>query len=90
MNRTTPYSARYSGWFKDDVTPALKLYLNGALVFTASGNDLTCADVLTVTGTTLLTGVPTVAAAYALPVVDGANGEQLSTDGSAAVTWAAD
>ena len=90
MNRTTPYSARYTGWFKDDLTPALKLYLGGALVFTLSGNDLTCADVLTVTGTANLIGVPTVAAEYALPVVDGGNGEQLSTNGADVVTWAAD
>lgn len=89
MNRTTPYGTRFTGWFKDDVTPAMKFYLNGTLTMTVSGNDLTLADKLAVAGTSALTGVPTIGGNYALPVADGSNGQQLTTNGSGAVTWAA-
>lgn len=89
MYRTTPNSSRFSGWFNDQVTPAAKLYLNGTLVLTVAGNDLTCADTLTVTGTSLLTGVPTIGGAYTLPVAKGSAGQQLQTDGSAVGSWAA-
>lgn len=86
MYRTTPYGSRFTGWFKDDVTPATKLYMDGTLVATATGNDLTTADALTVTGTSALVGVPTLGA-YALPTADGSAGEQLQTDGSGTATW---
>ena len=87
MNRATPYGSRFSGWFKDDLTPASKLYYNGTLVMTVAGNDLTLADKLTVDGTSALTGVVTVGGEYALPTADGSNGEQLETNGSDVVTW---
>lgn len=88
-NLTTPRGARFTGWFRDLVTPAAKLYLNGTLVATVAGNDLSLADKLTVTGTCALVGVPTIGAAYALPVADGSNTNQLQTDGNGTVTWEA-
>jgi hypothetical protein len=87
MYRTTPLSSTFTGWFKDDITPASKFYYNGTLVMTASGNDLTLADKLTVDGTSALTGVVTVASEYALPTADGSNTEQLETNGADVVTW---
>lgn len=89
MYRTTPLSSTFTGWFKDDVTPASKFYYNGTLVMTASGNDLALADKLTVTGTSALTGVVTVAGEYALPTADGSVGQQLETNGEDVVTWQA-
>lgn len=89
MNRATPSGKRFTGWFYDAVTPATKLYYNGTLVLTASGNDVTCADKLTVTGTTLLSGVPTIGAAYTLPITDGTAGQQMATNGSGVGAWAA-
>lgn len=44
MNRTTPYGTRFTGIFRDDVTPATKIYNNGTLVATLSGNDIVVAD----------------------------------------------
>ena len=41
MNRTTPYGARYTGWFYDALTPAQKFYNRGTLVMTMSTNDTT-------------------------------------------------
>ena len=88
-NRATPYGTRYTGWYKDDVNTQMKFYLNGTLVLTASGNDLTLADKLTVAGTSLLTGVPTIGGNYALPTADGTVGQQLTTNGTGTVTWSA-
>ena len=84
----TPKSKRFTGWYHDQVTPASKLYLNGTLVATVAGNDLTCADKLAVAGTSAFTGVVT-AGVCAFPTADGSNTEQLQTDGAAAatVTW---
>lgn len=87
-NRTSPLGGRFTGWFNDALTPALKYYLNGTLVMTASGNDLTLADKLVVTGTSTLTGAPTLGA-YTLPVADGANTNNLQDDGNGVVTWEA-
>ena len=87
-NVAAPRGNRFTGWFKDDVTPALKYYLNGTLVMTCSGNDVTLADKLVVTGTSALTGVPTFGD-YTLPVTDGTATHQLTTDGSGAATWSA-
>lgn len=87
-NRTSPLGGRFTGWFKDDITPALKYYLNGTLVMTASGNDLTLADALTVTGISTLTGAPTLGA-YTLPVADGSSTNNLQDNGSGVVTWEA-
>ena len=66
-NRATPYGTRYTGWYKDDVNTQMAFYLNGTLVMTVAGNDLTLADKLTVDGTSALTGVVTVGGEYALP-----------------------
>ena len=90
-NLTTPRGGRFTGWFWDAVTPAGKLYLNGTLVATVSGNDLTLADALTVDGAQTFTGVVTigpVATGYAMPVAKGTAGQQLTTNGSKVVTWA--
>ena len=91
MNRATPSGGRFTGWFKDDITPAAKLYLNGTLVATVSGNDVTLADALTVDGAQTFTGVVTigpVATGYAMPTAKGSAGQQLTTNGSKVVTWA--
>ena len=88
MNRATPSGGRFSGWFKDDVTPAGKLYLNGVLVATVSGNDVTLADKLTVDGAQTFTGVVTIGGEYAMPTAKGTAGQQLTTDGADTVTWA--
>ena len=94
-NRTTPYPSgnnsgggKYTGWYKDMVTPALKYYLGGTLVMTVQGNDLTLADKLTVTGTSALVGAPTIGA-YVLPVADGTATYQLTASATSAVTWSA-
>ncbi len=56
MNRTTPNSARYTGWFYDAVTPAVKFYNRGTLVSTMSGNDITFADKIAATSPNAATG----------------------------------
>ncbi len=56
MNRTTPYGARYTGWFYDAVTPAQKFYNRGTLVSTLSGNDVTFADEIAATSPNAATG----------------------------------
>lgn len=89
-NRTAPMGGRFTGWFKDDVTPTLKYYLDGTLVMTVTnGNDLTLADKLSVAGTTLFSGVVNVGAAYLLPITDGTAGQQMGTNGSGTAAWAA-
>lgn len=87
-NLTTPRGAKFTGTFYDAVTPALKIYNRGTLVGTISGNDLTLADKLTVTGTSTHTGVTTIGA-YAMPTAAGGATEQLQTDGSGTATWEA-
>lgn len=86
-NLATPRGGRFTGWFKDDVTPGGKLYLNGTLVATVSGNDVTLADALTVDGAQTFTGVVTIGT-YAMPTAKGTAGQQLTTNGSNVVTWA--
>jgi hypothetical protein len=38
-NRAEPYGTRYTGWYRDDVTPAMKLYSDGKLVATVEDNE---------------------------------------------------
>lgn len=85
---TTPNSSRFTGWYHDQVTPASKFYLNGTLVMTLAGNDVTLADKLVVDGTSTLAGAVTIGA-YTLPTADGSNGQQLEDDGNGVVTWEA-
>lgn len=86
-NTSTPRSSIYNGWFYDAVTPAQKLYNRGTLVLTlgASGN----ADKVTATDAALPQAVTIGGVAYTFPANDGDSGQQLQTDGSGALTWAA-
>lgn len=87
-NRTTPLGGRFTGWFNDSVTPALKYYLSGTLVMTVSGNDVTLPDKLTVTGTSALAGP--ILGSNTLPVVDGTATHQLTdAAGNGTISWAA-
>ncbi len=94
-NTTTPRSANYNGWFYDAVTPAQKYYIRGTLALTISGNDLTCADALTVTGAaTLGTATTTGNHTFSSTITAGSDsvgsdGEQLTSGGAAAeCDWA--
>ena len=56
MNRTSPYGARYTGWFNDALTPAQKFYNRGALVMTMTGNDVTFEDQFAAASPNVATG----------------------------------
>lgn len=56
MNRTTPNSARYTGFFYDAVTPEVKFYNRGTLVKTMAANDVTFADKIAATSPNDATG----------------------------------
>lgn len=94
-NLSAPKGTHYSGWFRDMVNNQLKMYLNGTLVATASGNDVTFADAVTVDDITATTScvIPQAVTiggiAYTFPADNGDSGEQLQTDGSGALTWEA-
>ena len=55
-NRTAPYGTRYTGWFYDAVTPAIKFYNRGTLVKTVSGSDVTFADQINATSPATVSG----------------------------------
>jgi len=50
-NTTAPRGGTYTGFFYDAVTPALKYYNRGTLVFTVATAALTTAGALTTGGT---------------------------------------
>jgi hypothetical protein len=56
MNRTTPYGSRYTGIFRDDVTPALKIYNRGTLVQTIDGANSVLAGTMAPPSVTTITG----------------------------------
>ena len=95
-NTTTPRSSTYSGWFYDAVTPAQKFYNRGTLVFTVATANVTAAGTLatqayTITGDMTISGDANIAGVntYTWPANDGNAGQQLETNGTGTLTWAA-
>ena len=87
-NTTTPRSSTYSGWFNDAVTPAMKFYNRGTLVYTVTTAAVANAGALTVTGDVTISGDANVAGIpYTWPTNDGSSGQQLQTNGSGTLTW---
>ena len=94
MNRTTPLSSNYNGWFYDAVTPTHKLYNRGTLVFTVASAGITTAGTLTTTGlatlaTAVTTGNHTLSSTITLTGDGpGTDSNQLQSGGASAVcTW---
>ena len=92
-NTTTPRGSIYNGWFYDAVTPAMKYYNRGTLVFTVATAAVTAAGTvasgaLTVTGDATISGDANIAGIpYTWPTNDGSSGQQLQTNGSGTLTW---
>ena len=90
-NTTTPRGSIYNGWFYDAVTPTLKYYNRGTLVFTCASAGITTADTLATTGAaTLASATTTGNHTFSLTVTAGdvgTNGEQLTSAGTGANTW---
>ena len=94
-NTTAPRGSTFNGWFYDAVTPAMKFYNRGTLVFTIATAGVTAAgtlatQALTVTGDATISGDANVAGIpYTWPSNDGNSGQQLQTNGSGTLSWAA-
>ena len=95
-NTTTPRGSIFSGWFYDAVTPAMKFYNRGTLVFTVAtagvttAGTLASAGALTVTGDATISGDANIAGIpYTWPSNDGDAGQQLQTNGSGTLSWEA-
>ena len=98
-NTTAPRpigNATYSGWFYDAVTPEMKFYNRGTLVFSVATDAVTAAGTfasdgaLTVTGDMTISGDANIAGIpYTWPANDGDSGQQLETNGSGILTWEA-
>ncbi len=91
-NTTTPRSGNYTGYFYDAVTPALKYYNRGTLVFTVATAAVTTAGALTTGGlATLASATTTGNHTFSSTVTAtgdgvGTNGHQLTSAGAGAVT----
>ncbi len=92
MNRTTPLSSNYNGWFYDAVTPTHKLYNRGTLVLTIASNAVTAAGTLATGGlATFATAKTTGNHTFSLDITagdgtTGSNGEHFTSGGAAAIT----
>ena len=74
---------KYSGW-KRQTDGDLELYVNGTLVATFTATGVTWAVTNTLPAALTIGGI-----AYTFPGDDGDSGEQLQTDGSGVLSWAA-
>jgi len=102
--KATSISKRHRGWHTDQINGRLSAQFNGTEVFDFDANDLAIAVAATMALTLNVTGVATAAGglvvtgtttlgsgaiAYTWPAADGSNGNQLTTNGSGALSWAA-
>ena len=94
-NTTVPRGGVYSGFFYDAVTPALKYYNRGTLVFTVATAGVTTGGALTTDGkATLASATTTGDHEFDLTLTMtgdgvGSDGEQLTSGGAASVCdWA--
>jgi hypothetical protein len=78
-NTATPRSNNFNGWFYDAVTPAMKFYNRGT-----HAGAVTTTGAHTFSSTTTLGGV-----AYTWPGTDGSANDDLNTNGSGTLSWAA-
>lgn len=91
-NTSTPRGGTYTGFFYDAVTPAMKYYNRGTLVFTVATAAITTAGALTTDGAaTFATATTTGDHEFSLTITAGSDGvggtgEELTSGGAAAET----